>query len=185
MGLLLAFAPFMVFAVLDRFVGPTAGLFAAAGVSAVLLAKDRFTGAKSPKILEVGAFVLFATLAAWAAVSGRPGSVFVVRLLIDAGLLAIVLISIALRRPFTIQYARERTSPELWNSPEFRRVNYIITWAWAAAFTALVVADAVLAYAPSIPPRFGVIAVVGALLAAFKFTAWYPTRASRAEHAVG
>ena len=50
-----------------------------------------------------------------------------VRLRVDGGLLLIVLISLAIRKPFTLQYAREHTPKERWNDPGFIRSNVIIT----------------------------------------------------------
>jgi hypothetical protein len=43
--------------------------------------------------------------------------------------------SIVLKRPFTLEYAREHTDPSLWHSPLFLRTNYILTIMWAATFT--------------------------------------------------
>ncbi|MBV9680419.1 MAG: hypothetical protein JO046_01405, partial [Solirubrobacterales bacterium] len=54
MGILLAFAPFIGFALVDRLVGPTQGLFAGPIVAAALLARDLATPGRTPKILEVG-----------------------------------------------------------------------------------------------------------------------------------
>jgi hypothetical protein len=99
-----------------------------------------------------------------------------VRLSVDAGLLLVVLVSIAIRRPFTLRYARERVDRKYWNHPEFIRTNYVITAAWALAFVVLVLADLVLLYKPDVPPRFGVIATILALTGAIKFTGWYPER---------
>ncbi|NUB22715.1 hypothetical protein GBZ26_26490, partial [Azospirillum formosense] len=104
------------------------------------------------------------------------GSVMGVRLLVDAGLLLIVLISIALRRPFTLQYAREQVAHEFWDDPRFIHTNYVITGVWALAFLVLVIADIVLLYRPDLPPRFGIVATVLALVGAIKFTSWYPER---------
>jgi len=85
----------------------------------------------------------------------------------------------ALRRPFTLQYAREEVSPELWNTPEFLHVNYVISGAWALAFALMVLAELALLYAPQIPHRVGVIVIVVALVGAVKFTSWYPSRSRR------
>jgi hypothetical protein len=52
MGILLAFAPFIVFAVVDRLVGSSAGLLAGAAVALLLLIHDWLIKKKSPKILE-------------------------------------------------------------------------------------------------------------------------------------
>ena len=45
-------------------------------------------------------------------------------------------LSIAIRFPFTLQYAREVVDAETAVLPGFIKANYIITWAWAAAFAA-------------------------------------------------
>jgi hypothetical protein len=52
----------------------------------------------------------------------------------NIALMLIVVGSIVLRRPFTLAYAKEDTPEEYWDTPEFMRVNYIISWVWAAAF---------------------------------------------------
>lgn len=106
---------------------------------------------------------------------GRPAwSVIGVRLCVDAGLLLVVLASIAAGRPFTLQYAREQVAPELWDRPEFIRTNYAISAAWALAFAVMVAAEAALLTVPGLPTRIGVAAIVLALVGAFKFTGWYP-----------
>ncbi len=175
MGILLAFAPFIAFAVVDRLSGPTEGLIAGAVVSAALLLRDLIQG-RTAKVLEIGTAILFGGLALYALL-GRPSwSVVGVRLVVDAGLLLTVLASLVMRRPFTLQYARERVAPELWGEPEFVRTNYVITAVWALAFAVMVVAELVLLYVPDIPPRAGIVAIVLALVGAVKFTGWYPER---------
>jgi len=177
MGILLAFAPFIVFALVDRLVGSTEGLIAGTAVSAALLLRDWVTPGRSPKILEIGTVILFGILALYAVLGGPTWSIVGVRLRVDLGLLLIVLVSVALRRPFTMQYAREQVSAEFWSSPQFLRTNYVITAVWALAFAVLVIADLVLLYVPALPPRIGIIATIVALIAAVKFTGWYPERA--------
>jgi enhancing lycopene biosynthesis protein 2 len=176
MGILLAFAPFIVFAVLDRIVGPVGALTAGAGVSAALVARDLVGSGRSMKILEFGTLILFSGLALYTALSGADWSVIGVRLCVDAGLLAVVLASMAAGRPFTLQYAREQVSPQLWDRPEFIRTNYVITGAWALAFLVMVAAEMALLYVPGLPPRAGIVAIIVALVGAIKFTGWYPER---------
>ncbi len=174
MGSLLAFAPFIGFAVFDRLLGSTGGLFAGFIISAALLVRDWLSPNRAPKVLEIGTALLFGALALYALLV-RPGwSIMGVRLIVDTGLLLIVGISIAIRQPFTLQYAREQVSQEVWASPEFARTNYVITAVWALAFIALVMADLVLLYLPEWPPRFGIIMTILALVGAIKFTSWYP-----------
>ncbi|TDH57130.1 hypothetical protein E2C06_36050 [Dankookia rubra] len=183
MGILLAFAPFVAFATVDRLSGSTEGLVAGAVVSAALLLRDVMQG-RTAKVLEVGTAILFGGLALYALL-GRPAwSIIGVRLVVDTGLLLIVLASLAMRRPFTLQYAREQVAPELWDAPEFVRTNYIITAVWALAFAVMVAAELVLLYVPGIPPRAGIIAIILALVGAVKFTGWYPERQQSARSTV-
>jgi hypothetical protein len=176
MGILLAFAPFLAFAVIDRLIGSTEGLLAGAAVSAVLLARDWMSANRTPKILEIGTTVLFCGLALYAIAFQPVWSIIGVRLRVDSGLLIIVLITILVGRPFTLQYAREQVAPELWTTPEFVRTNYVITGVWALAFVILVVAELILLYLPDVPPRLGIWATIAALIGAVKFTSWYPER---------
>lgn len=173
MGMLLAFAPFIAFAVVDRLVGSAEGLFAGFAVSAAILARDWLSANRRPKLLEIGTAILFGALAVYALFYNPGWSVIGVRLTVDAGLLVIVLMSIAVRQPFTLQYSREQVSSEVARSPEFLRTNYVISAVWALAFAVLVAADLVMIYLPDLH-RFGIIITALALVGAFKFTARYP-----------
>jgi hypothetical protein len=177
MKILTAFAPFIAFAVVDRLVGPTEGLAVGAATSAILVARDLLSAQRSVKMLELATALLFAGLTAWSIVGhSAQSSVIGVRLSVDSGLLLIVLLSMALRRPFTMQYARESVPAEMWTNPAFIRANYVITGVWAIAFAVLVVTEAAMLYVPGMPQRAGVVAIVAAIYGAMKFTAWYPTR---------
>jgi hypothetical protein len=179
MGILLAFAPFLIFAVADRFTGPAIALLLATAASAILFGRDIFTPGRTPKILEIGTFILFGGMALYEKLGQPDWSVIGVRLRVDAGLLIIVLVSMAIRRPFTLQYAREQVPPEQWSSPVFLRTNYVITAAWALAFAVMVVAELALLYVPSLPRRIGVITIIAALVGAVIFMGWYPERVKR------
>lgn len=183
MSILLAFAPFIVFAILDRLTGATSALATAALVSAGLLLRDWIAPGRTPKILEIGTTLLFGALALYAVLGTPAWSVIGVRLCVDSGLLLIVLASLATGRPFSLQYAREQVAPEFWNSPAFIRTNYVITGAWALAFAAMVIAEFALLYAPALPRRVGVIIIVVALVGAVKFTSWYPEHVRRSQEA--
>lgn len=179
MSILLAFAPFVVFALVDRLAGPTPGLLAGAIVAAALLARDWLAFRRTPKILEIGTTLLFAGLTLYAALAKPGWSVIGVRLFVDAGLLLIVVVSIVIGRPFTLQYARERVPPEVAARPEFVRANYVITGAWALAFLVMVIAELALLTIPGMPREVGILAIVLALVGAVKFTGWYPERLKR------
>lgn len=66
---------------------------------------------------------LTAALAFWTTARGAEWSIPLVRLAVDTGLRAIVLASLLIGTPFTLQYAREETPPEIWGQPEFLRTN--------------------------------------------------------------
>lgn len=176
MNILLAFAPFLAFAVLDRLVDATTGLLAGAAVAIALLARDALSRNKKVKVLEVGTAIFFGGLAVYTLLAKPAWSIVGVRLCVDAGLLVIVLVSMAVRQPFTLQYAREGVAKELWDTPEFIRVNYVITAVWAVAFAIMVVADLVMLYLPNVPMRVGIWVTIAALYGAIKFTSWYPNR---------
>jgi hypothetical protein len=176
LGLLLAFAPFIAFAVFDRLTSSSLALWAGAATSALLLLRDVTSRGRKTKVLEVGTMLLFSGLAIYASALQPDWSIVSVRLRVDAGLLLIVLVTILIRRPFTLQYAREQAPREVWESSEFIRVNYVISAVWAAAFAAMVAADLLLVYRTDLPPRIGIIITILALVGAFKFTQWYPER---------
>jgi hypothetical protein len=102
-----------------------------------------------------------------------------VRFWVDGGLFLIVAFSILIGRPFTLQYARERVSPEVASRPAFLHHNRIISGVWALAFLVLTGADYVMARMPQVPVWIGIGVTVAALLFAFWFTGWYPAHRAR------
>jgi hypothetical protein len=176
MNLLLAFSPFAAFVILERVFGVVVGLGVGAFVAAIVLLRDALSSQRKVKLLEIGTTLLFASLAIYALVSNVEWSVAAVRLRVDAGLALVVLASIALRQPFTLQYAREAVSRERLDSPRFLRVNYVISAAWVGAFAVLALADALMEYVPTVPRSAGIALTIVAILAAMKFTRWYPVR---------
>jgi hypothetical protein len=179
MNLLASFAPFFAFAILIHLGYVATALWVGAAVAAALLLRERFVLHRSLKILEVGTLVLFAGLAFYTQITGQSWTIPAVRLVVDAGLLLIVLASLAIGQPFTLQYAREGTPPEIWSTPQFIEVNRTITLVWAAAFAVLVLADAAMVYVPEIPQRIDILATVLALVGAYKFTVRATSQASQ------
>lgn len=175
MWIVLSFAPFIAFAVLMRLVSVEVGLLAAAGISLVQILL-RYRRGDAIKVLEVGSVALFVGLAGYTVVLHPAWSVAGIRLVVDIGLLAIVLVSIAVARPFTLAYARERAPPEVWNEPRFIAANYVISWVWAAAFGVMVLADLAMVFVPTVPLWLDITATVLALVVAVNFTIRYPRR---------
>jgi hypothetical protein len=178
MNLLLAFSPFIAFALLDRCVDATFGLIAGTCVAAGLLARDVLSKDRKIKILEIGTVVLFGALAAYSILVKVDWTIVGVRLCVDAGLLTVVLVSMVVRQPFTLEYAREEVPKEFWSQPKFIQTNYVITAVWAAAFAIMVGADVVMLYVPAVPIKVGIWVTILTLFGAYRFTAWYPERNS-------
>jgi NAD(P)-dependent dehydrogenase (short-subunit alcohol dehydrogenase family) len=149
-------------------------------LGSALAGSDRPLIVTSVVVLEIGTFVLFAGLTVYAYLSGATWAVFSVRLKVDGCLFLIVLLSMLLGRPFTLQYAREQVPTGISNSPEFFRTNYIITAVWAAAFLIMTAIDAVMIYLPGTPHQVGILVTIAAIYGAYRFTQWYPTRRPKA-----
>jgi len=181
MRIFLAFAPFVVFAILNHSVGTTAALICAACVSVILLVRGLARRGRKIKVLDIGTFILFTGLAAYSTIGRHTWSIVGVRLCVDTGLLLIVLISLTIRTPFTLQYAREHTEREQWNTPAFICVNYVISTIWAVAFFIMVGADVVMLYLPTIPKQFGILVTILTFIGAIYFSSWYPKRLSHVE----
>lgn len=173
MMIFLILVPFAAFAGLTMVASAPVSLFGAAAVALATIAWDLSRGA-SIKILASGAAVLFAALGCYLTLIDSNWSTPSVRLAVDAGVLAIALVSIALRYPFTLQYALEVVDAETTRQPGFMRANYIISWAWTAAFLLTVIANLLMIYLPGLPFWTGIAVALAARNSAALFTKWYP-----------
>jgi hypothetical protein len=102
-----------------------------------------------------------------------------VRLAVDGGLALIVLISLVIRRPFTLQYAKEQVPEQFWSSPIFIRTNDLISAAWFGTFLISAACDAAAIWLPSVPLMAEVGVSVAAFIAAVWFSVWYPAHVRR------
>jgi hypothetical protein len=185
MMIFLILVPFATFTALMLLTSATVSLFAGAAVAAATIAYDLTRGG-SVKMLAAGSLILFSALGGYIAFIDSSWSSPTVRLAVDSGVLAIALTSIAIRFPFTLQYAREVVDAETMKLPGFMRANYIITWAWTAAFLLMLVANILMIYQPSLPLWVGLAIAFAARNSAAYFTKWYPKhrRAKYGTHAL-
>lgn len=83
-------------------------------------------------------------------------------------------LTVILRKPFTMDYAKEHTDPSLWNSPTFIRTNMILTSAWGLTFTI----NAILAFGKMkhfvLSELSYEIISYTLMIGAAVFTSWYP-----------
>jgi hypothetical protein len=172
MGILLGFVPFILFALLTN-ISDSLALWVAFASAFAIGIRD-FAHTKILRVLDVGSIILFGLLALYAGFVQPSLSLQAVRLVIDCGLLSIALVSMAIRNPFTLQYAREQTPQEFWDTPVFVRTNYIITMVWALSFLVTTAADATATFNKKFPLSLDIGIGLAALALAVVFTARYP-----------
>ncbi|WP_037632264.1 hypothetical protein [Streptomyces erythrochromogenes] len=173
-------APWIIFSLL---VGPgrfelAVGL--ALAVSVALTALSHLVNRGSSwKLLELADIVFFATMAVIGALASEGTLNWLETYAGEVANIALAVIafgSMAVRTPFTLQYAREQVDPSLWHTRGFLRTNYMITGAWGIAFLVAAVAgaygDLVLRNSGNI--WTGWVIQILAIVAAVKFTVWYP-----------
>jgi hypothetical protein len=182
MTIFLILAPYGAFALLMLVTSATASVFAAAAICLMVIAFDVARG-RSVKILGAGSVIVFAAVGCYLALVDPTLSASAVKLIVDVGVFAIALSSIAFRFPFTLQYAREMVDPETAGLPGFIRASYIITWAWTAALFAMMAANILMIYSPSLPLWAGLAIVFAARNSAAYFTKWC-SEYQMAKHAV-
>lgn len=179
---IVGFAPWIVMSVVtgpDRFelaAGIALAMSIAIGVAGLAI------GMK-PKLLDIVGIVFFGALMVAGVLVDEEGLRWLENWSGELSNIAIVLValfSIVIKTPFTIQYAREQTPPEYWTAPLFLRINYMITWAWTAAFVVTAIAGWI-GDGPLDQPNnlwTGWVIQIGAMIAAIKFTEWYPGHAT-------
>ena len=173
MMIFLILAPYGAFAALMLVTSAAVSLFASAAICLLVVAYDILHG-RSIKMLGAGSAVLFAALGGYITLVDSSWSSSAVKLTVDCGVLAIALLSLAIRRPFTLQYAREVVDAETAVLPGFRRVNYILSTAWTVAFLLMMIANALMIYVPGLPLWSGIVIAFAARNTALYFTKWYP-----------
>jgi len=173
MTIFLILAPYGAFASLMLLTSAKVSAFAAAAICLAVIALD-FVRGRSLKWLGAGSAILFAGVGLYLALIdpglGKPG----VKLAVDTGIFAISLISMLIRRPFTLQYAIEAVPAETAGLPGFLRANYIITAAWTGAALVMMASNLAMLYVPGLPIWSGLAIAFAARNSAIYFTKWYP-----------
>jgi hypothetical protein len=173
MLIFLILAPYGAFSLLMLVTSAAASLFAAAAIGLAVIAYD-VVGGRSIKILGAGSAILFTSLGAYLTLVDSSWSGSAVKLTVDAGMFAISLGSLAIRFPFTLQYAREVVDAQTADLPGFLTANYIITGAWTVAFLLMLMANLLMIYVPGLPLWSGLAIAFAARNTAVYFTKWYP-----------
>ncbi|GAA12990.1 hypothetical protein [Gordonia alkanivorans] len=152
---------------------------ASAFVLSLLLVVGGHRRGSKIKLLEVFDVAYFGTMAALALFASESIIDWLEKWggeMTNIALVAFALGSILIRQPFTLQYARESTDEEVWDSPLFLRINYVITWAWVVGFGVAAISGAVGDLVLDDPNNFwtGWIIQIGGTVFAIAFTEFYP-----------
>ena len=183
MGILLGFAPFIVFALLTS-VSVSLGIWLAFAAAFVITIRD-FVESPTLRLLDAGSVALFGLLALYTGFIEPSLSLPLVRLAVAAGFLLLALVSILILQPITLPYSHEHVPEALWNTKSFRRANYVLTAAWALAFAVTGAFDIAAALYREISVSLDISAGLAALGLVIAFTVRYPAAVSRANgHAV-
>jgi hypothetical protein len=174
MTIFLILAPYGAFAVLMMTTSAAVSLFATSAICLTVIAIDYFVRGRSIKILAAGSVVTFAAVGSYVTLIDSGLSVSAVKFSVDAGVLLVILGSIAIRRPFTLQYALEEVDAETAKFGGFMRANYIITWVWAASMLAMMIGNVTVIYIPGLPIWLSLLVAFAARNSAVYFTKWYP-----------
>jgi hypothetical protein len=96
--------------------------------------------------------------------------------LASIGLALFAIVTLLIRRPFTMAYAKDTTPAEYWDSPQFKKINYAISAAWALSFTVSAVSGAISNTVMRDGDDFWTswILPLAAIFFAIQFTEFYP-----------
>lgn len=181
MAYLLAFAPWIAFAVVPGSAWTWAAL-AALAISVFGVVRQTRAGLPlDAQIIAIGSAVYFAALTVLAFADPHTALHAYTPALASGALGLIGLGSLAVRAPFTLGIAKQETPREAWDHPAFLRVNVVITAVWTASFVIGAVALAFLAHS-SVALR--VTVQVAAFVVPMVFTGRYVASArARAQEA--
>jgi hypothetical protein len=140
----------------------------------------------SLKVLDVGSIVFFGVLSLLAIFLDTSDLDWVedYSQAISSGALAIIALGSLAFMPFTEQYARETAPREVWDKPDFKRTNFVLSAMWGGVFAASAVLGIIAQQTDSSTARewLNWIIPIALVIGAFKYTAWYADQA-RARHA--
>ena len=150
------------------------GALGALIASLVLLVPD--LRKRKVKMLDAATVVFFAAMTIAGIVTSPQDGEWLDRWAntISSGVLGVLVLATLPFRPFTEDYAREQTPPEVWNTPVFRRTNQVITLVWGGVFVGTAILGAIAASSPSSSDWTNWILPIALIVGGFKFTERYP-----------
>jgi hypothetical protein len=143
-GILLGFAPWIVYWVLVGNVPFTAAVLVALAVAVLSFGIGRVKG-RPGRTLEMGAVAIFLVLTVLTFTLSDRFMERWIQPLSNAGIFLVALTGVLIGKPFVREFAEVDQPPEIVQSELFRRITTLLTWIWVAAFAGMTVSS-------SIPP---------------------------------
>jgi hypothetical protein len=176
MGVFLGFVPWIVFSIVS---GPSTWEWAAlaALVCSLVLVVPDWRRTRSMSVLDAAGIAFFAVMAVLALALDRASLQPLedrAQLLSSVVIAVVAFGSLAVGRPFTEYYAKQTTPREYWQSPDFRRINRVLTAVWGGVFVLVALCDAAAGWWGGSSDLFNWVLPVILLVAAVKVTSWYP-----------
>ncbi|MGW0628573.1 hypothetical protein [Streptomyces sp. NPDC002758] len=170
----LSFAPWIIFGVVASpstwEYAALAALITALGLSGQDLAHRRFN------ILDMAGIVFFAVLTVLALVLERHELIWLETYaqVLSNAVVAVVALGSLFVDPFTAQYARRMTPPELWESSVFKHINLVLTAAWGEVFALMTISTWLAIRMPDLSDWFNWVVPIALLVWVVRFTQRYP-----------
>lgn len=168
----LGFLPAAMFTLLAS-VSQDLALWAALSAAFVVSIRD-FAQEPVLRLLDMGSLLLFGVTALYAGFIHPAITTQLTRFVVDAGFFALALLSILLRNPLTLQYAREQVANEVWKSRPFLLTNYGLTALWMICFAIMAAADGFSDMHKNLPVSLDAAWCLVVVLLALAVTARYP-----------
>lgn len=179
--MILGFVPAAVFTLLAN-ISQDLALWAGLSAAFVVSIRD-FAQEPVLRLLDMGSLVLFGLTAVYAGFIHPTITIQLTRFVVDVGFFALALLSILLRNPLTLQYAREQVTNDVWKSRPFLLTNYGLTGLWMLGFAAMAAGDAFADMHKNLPVSLDaalcLIVVAAALIVTARYPNWLRGHAAR------
>ncbi|MFL6082380.1 MAG: hypothetical protein ACJ74F_04065 [Mycobacterium sp.] len=142
MGILLGFAPWIVYWVLVGNVPFTTAVLVALAVAVLSFAIGRVRGTAG-RTLEIGAVAIFLILTVLTFTLSQSFMERWMQPLSNAGIFVVALVGVLVGRPFVREFAEVDQPKEVVESDIFGRITSLLTWIWVAAFGGMTVSSAI------------------------------------------
>ncbi len=142
MGILLGFAPWIVYWVLVGNVPFHTAVLVALAIAVLAFVIGRVRGAPG-RTLEIGSVATFLVLTGLTFTLSQSFMERWIQPLSTAGIFLVALTGVLIGRPFVREFAEVDQPKEVIESDVFRRITAVLTWIWVAAFAGMTVSSAI------------------------------------------